>query len=519
MKTAVIMSRVSTDEQAKTGYSLDIQEKALSDYCAQNHIKVVMKIREDHSAKNFDRPEYKKYLEFSKRNKNKVDYLLVTTWDRFSRNTTDSYEMIRRLKGYGIEVQAIQQPLDLSIPESKVLLAIYLTMPHVDNERRSIKVKEGMRAAIKAGRWTGMAPRGYRNGRDENNKPMLYQTDEAMHFKYAFEEFAKGTKSQVQILDELSHRGVTIRKNTFSLMLRNPLYCGKLRARAFKDEPEYLVDGKHEAIISQETFIKVQDLLVEYRKETKHPRYHTRREELPLRGFLLCNECGEKMTGSASKSRNGDRHFYYHCNHCRTTRYRAGDVNDSVVKMLKSLSVSSEVEELFKVIVQLVFNEDQISDAKEKELATKKLDQLNEQIERLDDLLLGGKLKIEDYNSMKEKLSNRLNQLKSKQQIKETEKSEFEEYLFKGVGLLKNFGSAYENYDLDGKYQLLGSTFPEKIIFDGKKCRTTKMNEAVSLIVSVDKGLKKSKKKQADKNIDLFTIVGPTGFEPVTPCL
>jgi site-specific DNA recombinase len=206
------------------------------------------------------------------------------------------------------------------------------------------------------------------------------------------------------------------------------------------------------------------------------------------------------------------RHFYYHCNHCRTTRYRAGDVNDSVVKMLKSLSVSSEVEELFKVIVQLVFNEDQISDAKEKELATKKLDQLNEQIERLDDLLLGGKLKIEDCNSMKEKLSNRLNQLKSKQQIKETEKSEFEEYLFKGVGLLKNFGSAYENYDLDGKHQLLGSTFPEKIIFDGKKCRTTKMNEAVSLIVSVDKGLKKGKKKQVNQKTDLFTIVGPTGL-------
>ena len=69
-----------------------------------------------------------------------------------------------------------------------------------------------------------------------------------------------------------------------------------------------------------------------------------------------------------------------------------------------------------------------------------------------------------------------------------------------------------ENYDLDGKHQLLGSTFPEKIIFDGKKCRTTKMNEAVSLIVRVDKGLKKGKKKQVNQKTDLFTIVGPTGL-------
>ena len=519
MKTAVIMSRVSTDEQAKTGYSLDIQEKALSDYCTQNDIKVVRKIREDHSAKNFDRPEYKKYLEFAKKNKNKVDYLLVTTWDRFSRNTTDSYEMIRRLKGYGVEVQAIQQPLDLSIPESKVLLAIYLTMPHVDNERRSIKVKEGMRAALKAGRWTGKAPRGYRNGRDENNKPMLYQTEEAILFKYAFEEFAKGTKTQAQILDELSSRGVSIRKNTFSLMLRNPLYCGKLRIRALKDEPEHLVEGKHEAIISEETFITVQDLLVEYRKDTKHPRYHTRRDELPLRGFLQCNACGKKMTGSASKSRNGNKHFYYHCNHCRSTRYRAGDVNESVIKLLESISLTSEVEELFNHIIQSVFNEHKVSDAKEKELATKKLDQLNEQVERLDGLLLSGKLKIEDYNSIKEKLTVQLNNLKSKQQTRETEKSEFELYLSKGIGLLKHFGSAYKSYDLDGKHQLLGSTFPEKLIFDGKKCRTKKINDVVSLIVKIDKGLKNTKKKQAGKKTDLFTIVGPTGFEPVTPCL
>ena len=133
MKTAVIMSRVSTDEQAKTGYSLDIQEKALREYCADKNIEVSYTIKEDHSAKSFDRPEYKKFLEYIKKNKGKVDYLLVTTWDRFSRNTTDSYEMIRKLKGYGVEVQAIQQPLDLSIPETKVLLAIYLTMPHVDN--------------------------------------------------------------------------------------------------------------------------------------------------------------------------------------------------------------------------------------------------------------------------------------------------------------------------------------------------------------------------------------------------
>jgi len=85
-------------------------------------------------------------LRFAKKNKKTIDYLLVTTWDRFSRNVTDSFLMIRQLKEMGIEVQAIEQPIDFSIPESKAMLAINLVFPEIDNDRRSIKyevVSEG----------------------------------------------------------------------------------------------------------------------------------------------------------------------------------------------------------------------------------------------------------------------------------------------------------------------------------------------------------------------------------------
>ena len=55
MKTAVIMSRVSSEEQAQ-GYSLGVQEESLSRYCEKNNIEIVQKFREDHSAKDFNRP-------------------------------------------------------------------------------------------------------------------------------------------------------------------------------------------------------------------------------------------------------------------------------------------------------------------------------------------------------------------------------------------------------------------------------------------------------------------------------
>ena len=70
--------------------------------------------------------------------------MLVTTWDRFSRNVTDSFLMIRQLKEMGIEVQAIEQPIDFSIPESKAMLVINLVFPEIDNDRRSIKIRGGI---------------------------------------------------------------------------------------------------------------------------------------------------------------------------------------------------------------------------------------------------------------------------------------------------------------------------------------------------------------------------------------
>jgi DNA invertase Pin-like site-specific DNA recombinase len=169
MKNAILMCRVSSDEQAK-GYSLDIQKEQLERYCLNNNITIVSCFKEDHSAKNFNRPEFEKFLKSMQRNNGKVDTLLVTSWDRFSRNLTDSLIMIRRLKKLGIEVHAIEQPIDLSIPESKAMLALYLAIPEIDNDRRSLKITGGIRAAKKAGRWPGKAPFGYRNSRDDNNR-------------------------------------------------------------------------------------------------------------------------------------------------------------------------------------------------------------------------------------------------------------------------------------------------------------------------------------------------------------
>src|SRR4030042_5197772 len=191
MKTAVIMSRVSSDEQAQ-GYSLGVQEEALTRYCEKNNISIIQKFCEDHSAKDFNRPEFTKFLTYARKHKDQIDYLLITSWDRFSRNITDAFLMIRTLKNLGITVQAIEQQTDMSIPENKAMLALFLAIPEIDNERRSIKIKGGMQASMKQGRWCMKAPRGYRNARDENNRPVIIPGNDAIYIKRVFEGIEQG---------------------------------------------------------------------------------------------------------------------------------------------------------------------------------------------------------------------------------------------------------------------------------------------------------------------------------------
>ena len=93
-RKAILYTRVSTDEQAINGYSLLDQLEKLKAYCSIQQIEVIAHYQDDHSAKDFNRPEFKKLLEYAKRNQNKIDLLLFVKWDRFSRNAPEAYSIV-----------------------------------------------------------------------------------------------------------------------------------------------------------------------------------------------------------------------------------------------------------------------------------------------------------------------------------------------------------------------------------------------------------------------------------------
>src|ERR1022692_23148 len=311
MKVADLYIRVSTDEQADKGYSQRSQEEMLRKYCGINNISIRKVIFEDHSAKTFDRPAWAKLLLDIRKHKNHSGLVLFTKWDRFSRNAGDAYQMISTLRKLNVEPQAIEQPLDLSIPENKMMLAFYLAAPEVENDRRALNTFFGMRRAKKEGRCMGTAPLGYANIINEaGRKYIAIKETQACFIRWAFEELAKGRFNTEQVWKNAREKGLKCSKQSFWVMIRNPIYCGKISIPKYKEEEAHFVQGQHDAMISESLFYKVQDVL-NGRKKIQRSQIIVD-DDLPLRGFLICPKCGRLLTGSASKG----AYYYYHYYHC-----------------------------------------------------------------------------------------------------------------------------------------------------------------------------------------------------------
>lgn len=505
------MARVSSDEQAK-GYSLDIQSEALMKYCERNDIEIVFSFREDHSAKDFNRPAFANFLDHAKHNRGGIDLLLFTSWDRFSRNIMDAYTMIDRLKRLGITPLAIEQPIDLTIPENKAILAMFLVIPEIDNDRRSIKIRGGMRAALKDGRWCRSAPYGYRNTRDLGNRPIIVANDQSKSIRWAFEQVAEG-KAQAEVVRELNSRGVLIGKSRISLMLRNPMYMGLIEIPAEGSEPYCVIKGKHDGIVSEELFYKVQQVLND-NSPKKRISKATRDEHLPLRGILSCSKCGSKITGSRSQGKMGVRYAYYHCNSCGNERYRVEAVNNALQDIMNEFRLNKDAEILYTELVKRMLTGNDSERLTKAVSLREGIKKQEERIVRLQDNLADGAINTTDFRQMQSRYSEQKRLAEQELNSLTEDTNGRTAMLRKAASMVNKLGDFYASGDTDIRLRLLSSIFPEKLEFDGEKCRTPRINHAIALCLSIDGHFSAQKNRTLSKKLVVSGWVEPEGVEP-----
>lgn len=489
-KRAIIYTRVSSDEQAEKGYSLQYQEEQLRKYCANREITIVAHYKEDHSAKTFDRPEFNKLMNFCKRNPGEVDFLLFINWSRFGRNAGDSYSIIKQLNKLDIEPQAIEQPLDLKVPENKMMLAFYLASPEVENDRRSINVKSGIYRAKKEGRWTTIAPIGYRNIRTEDGRAMIVPSKDADLLRETFEEFATGTYGMEELRRKMSAKGLKCERSGFPDLLRNKVYIGKILVPAYKDEPEYYVNGIHEPLIAEELFFKVEDILEG--RAPNRPTKNTLKEQLPLRGMLECRICGKNISGSASKG-NGGKYYYYHCTCGCPERFKAEIANASFLEMLKSIKPNSMVLELNYEILLDTFEAKIKSDRSELAKIEEEISRNNQRLQNAQHLMLDAAISAHDYKEIKTQLTEANDELIRKKANMSALQEDFRTHLKIGATLLRDLDGFYQKATLSEKQLIIGSVFPEKLIFEKNQFRTNRINEAIALMCMEPNNLEQKK--------------------------
>ena len=512
MSIADLYIRVSTDEQADKGYSQCNQEEMLRRYCDNNCIQVRKVVYEDHSAKTFNRPEWIKLLTDLKKRSTKTDLVLFTKWDRFSRNAGDAYQMIATLTKLGIDPQAIEQPLDLTIPENKMMLAIYLAAPEVENDRRALNVLHGMRRAKKEGRYMGAAPIGYKNlCTEDGHKYIAPREPQASLMRWVFEEISQSHLNTEQILKAVRLKGLKCSKNNFWIALRNPVYCGKIRIPKYKDEEARMVQGLHEPIISEALFFDVQDVLDGRKKKQRTKKFCD--ENLPLRGFLLCPKCGRKLTGSASKGRKLHYH-YYHCISSCGSRYKADAANKALESEIRKYTPRKEVRGLFKEVIKRAIKQYSSGHHAEKERLTKQIDLLTDKIKVARHMLFSKEITPEEYRESKAEFELEITRIEARLSTIPQQQKPFD--IEQALENAFNLADRYAQEPAEQKRKIISSMFPENLVFDGEKYRTTKVNEVMELISAMEAALPQNKNGTNLSEKDLSHLADRTGLEPAT---
>ncbi len=152
--------------------------------------------------------------------------------------------MIKEFRQYGTQVITLDDGEASDNPAAFLMQMLNMTLPEVDNRIRSRNIRDGIRRALKEGHYPyGMPPKGYSKDKSYAKTPLLIPNKEAPLVSEAFEIFGTGLYSTEDIRKLYGKKGLKLEKSQFSLLLRNPVYVGKIYVPASGDENGYLANG------------------------------------------------------------------------------------------------------------------------------------------------------------------------------------------------------------------------------------------------------------------------------------
>ncbi len=497
-KRAICYCRVSTREQVEDGNSLVTQEKNCRDYAEKNGYEVVeVFIEQGESAKTADRTELQKMLGYCADKKKQISAVIIYKIDRLSRNT-DDYSQLRLLfKKLGIEIKSTSEYFE-NTPQGKFMENMFSNVAQFDNDVRAERCSGGMREAVRDGRWVWQGPVGYKMTK-VLGKTTIAQNEMAPLIKKAFEMISLGVYPVDEVLRIVNKDGLhlpngkPIRKSYFHCILRNKLYYGIMEK--FGESHK----GKFEPIISEDLFNQVQRVL--NRKGHKTNQYNTCNPDFPLNKFIK-NIDGLSANGYWAKGRSKKYPFYKFKSF---GNYRREDFEKSFCEFIDKYSFcANSIEKLKNTLKEKLVKKTktEFKDAEKMKERLIEIKQLQTSlIQKNSRGIINDQLLKEQLDLLDQEIGEIQTSLID---FKNTELNSDELVEFTKRFLLEP-SSIWAESDLETQVKLQWFVFPESIVLENEKLRTTK----VACVF---------KEKDAF-SASMSTRVDPTGLEPATPSL
>ena len=404
-KVCGLYMRVSTEDQAREGFSLPEQKERLEAYCKFKGF-VIKDYYTDAgiSAKTGNyRPEFERLKEDIK--SKKINTIIALKQDRITRSIFDWEELMRFLEENDAYLDCVNDDINTTNANGKMVSRILMSVSQQEIERTSERTKVGLAGTIKQGHIPHQAPLGYKH---ENKKLVIDHLTKDVVIRI-FELYHKGMSYQKistlfnkeQVLGKTNWRDSSI-----VAILENEIYKGDFVHGKRTKHPTYY-ENVVEPIVSKEMWEECQ---VQKKKNSKS--YQRTLTYLFLQK-LRCPKCNRILGGKATQKKNGNIYYYYYCHDCKIN-FKESLVeeyfNDFVNELVEYDSV---VNQFFLPMIKQKFDEPQ-------EELKKDINKQKDKLERIKRAYINGVFSLEEYNderklveSALEKLQNELDEATS----------------------------------------------------------------------------------------------------------
>ncbi len=505
---AIIYCRVSAEEQVKKGHGLKSQEAVCREFARYRGYEVIEVFNENLSGKITERPVMHELLMFLRKHKRQGGLVvIIDDLSRFARGHRAHWALRDQLKEAGgmLESPNVQFGDDA---DSALIEGMLVTMAQHQREKGAEQTRSRMRGRVLNGYWPFYLCRGYRHEHKTGEGKILIRDEpDASIIQEALEGFASGrfqTRAEVRRFMEAHPSFIGLTNQLVQLFLTRPIYAG------YVEKPEWdipLRKGKHEGLISLETFQRIQERLQEKPKAAARKDI---RDDFPLRGMVSCAECGKPLTSCWSTSKTSVKHAYYMCfeKTCERNRksIRRDEIEGEFVRVLARVTPNQSLVEIAYTMFKSAWTQ-RVAQGQALAVSCKReAEQIERQVQKLLDRVVeaGSASVIQAYEKRIGRLERQALVLREKSENVGQPKKPFDELFELAVQFLANPSKLWASGKMEHRNMVLRLTFSDRLHYSPKTgFRTPKTTFPFSILSH----LRASFEQMAEG----------VGFEPTVP--